>query len=431
MRKQLVLLFLVLIGFVLPLAAQNRGSDEGGGAREVVDARGEIVAQFTESHALVIGECEYKNGWRRLPGAKDDVAKVKKLFEEQGFNVETIEDANSRNLRSGITNFLDKYAFNPNARILLYFAGHGATVDLGDGRIMGYIVPIDAPLSGNNSNFLQAAIPMNQFEAWARQYTSRHILFIFDSCFAGTVFRSQGSAPPAINRLIGQPVRQFITSGTAKEEVPDVSIFRKELEFALRDAAADSNKDGYVSGTELGLYLYDKVSNNSNGKQNPTTGKLKDTDLDKGDFIFLVSSGGLSGGINPPLPRRPEPKQDPTPDPKPGTAEFFIGTWVATMEYNNSFDKYRITFFAPNRCEVEIENDTAQQVTTGHWSFNSNTNRLTLDDVVFRNAKITYQKNIKWISQVGYTEDNNTFHILARAAANDSKSQVQFKFFRE
>ena len=294
MRIRWLVLVYLFGGICWNVTAQQRGGD-----LEIKTASGEVVGTFAEAHALIIGESGYTNGWRRLPGVKEDVVAVKKLFEEQGFKVVTIEDANSRNLKRGITDFLDKYAYNQNARIVVYFAGHGATVDLSGRRRMGYIVPVDAPPASNNRNFLQAAIPMAQFETWAKQYDSRHILFIFDSCFAGTVFRSQGSAPPAINRLINQPVRQFITSGDADEEVPDESIFRKELENALRNAAADSNGDGYVSGKELGNYLYDRVSNYMNGRQNPREGKLNDTNLDKGDFIFAVSSGGSSGDVTP------------------------------------------------------------------------------------------------------------------------------------
>jgi formylglycine-generating enzyme required for sulfatase activity len=307
MRKQLFLTLLILSSICWNIAAQQRGGD-----LEIKNASGEVVGTFAEAHALIIGESVYINGWRRLPGVKEDVAAVSRLFKEQKFNVEIMEDKNSRDLKSGITNFLDKYAYKPDARIVVYFAGHGATVDLG-GRRMGYIVPVDAPPASNSSNFLQTAIPMTQFETWAKQYTSRHILFIFDSCFAGTVFRSQGSAPPAINRLINLDVRQFITSGDANEEVPDESIFRKELEHALRNAAADTNKDGYVSGTELGLYLYERVSNYMNGKQNPRIGKLNDTNLDKGDFIFAVSSGGASGVVTTSPSTRPEPRPATTP----------------------------------------------------------------------------------------------------------------------
>jgi len=317
--KKICIALLVLWCVLPPLTAQTtagkRGSDDGGGAVEIVDASGTVVGQFKEAHALIIGESDYINisSWRKLPGVKEDAAAVKKLFEEQGFNVETLDNANGLNLRNGIINFLDKYGYKEDSRLIVYYAGHGETVDL-DGRRMGYIVPIDAPSSMINRNqinndFLQKAIPMTQFEAWAVQYRSRHILFIFDSCFAGSVFRSQGAEPPAINRLINYPVRQFITSGDANEEVPDESIFRKELEHAIRNAAADLNGDGYVSGTELGLYLYDKVSNYMKGKQNPRVGKLNNTNLDKGDFIFITgkpqtptgttqTQGGQSGYSN-------------------------------------------------------------------------------------------------------------------------------------
>jgi len=427
--KKIYIALLILFCIILPLTAQSRGSEGvgGAGAVEIMDARGDVVGKFTEAYALVIAESEYTNGWRRLPGVKEDFVAVKTLFMEQGFNVETIENANNRNLRSGITNFLDKYGYNPDFRIVLYFAGHGATVDL-DGRKMGYIVPVDAPPARNSSDFLQTVIPMTQFETWAKQYTSRHILFIFDSCFAGSVFRSQGSTPPAINRLINQPVRQFITSGDANEEVPDESIFRREFEHALRNGAADMNKDGYVSGTELGLYLFDRVSNYMNGKQNPRVGKLNDTNLDKGDFIFTVGNShndSLSAFVPPP---RPTPVQNPLPE--KGSAGFFIGTWKATINYNNSYDTYRISFSANGRdCTVTISNDNAEQETNGNWSWDNTTKRLKLN-AVFRNAKISYRRNIEWISAVLFDDDNNSFNILAKPAAN-VPNNVRFTFYRE
>ena len=448
MRKQWLLTLFVLAGICFNIAAQQRGGSNEEGAVEIVDARGDVVGHFTGAHALVIGESEYYNGWRRLPGAKEDAVAVKRLFEEQGFNVEIIEDANSRNLRSGITNFLDTYAHNPNARIVLYFAGHGATVDLG-GRRMGYIVPVDAPPVSSNIDFLRAAIPMTQFETWAKEYTSRHILFIFDSCFAGTVFRSQGTTPPAINRLISQPVRQFITSGDADEEVPDESIFRRQLENALRNAAADTNRDGYVSGTELGLYLFNTVSNYMNGRQNPRIGKLNDANLDKGDFIFITPQS-FSGTTQPPSTSTapvqetartetierppsgsisridpPPPRQDLSGEGQPEYG-YFIGSWVADVEYNGSFDTYEITLSANGRCTVKITNDTAQQETAGNWSWDGNMFRL---NAVFRNPAIAYQQNIQWVSIVRFGADRNTFYILGRAAANGSP--VRFTFFRE
>ena len=431
--------FLMLtLGVNLP--AQNRGGELEAGAVKIVNASGEVVAQFKEAYALVIGESDYidTEAWEQLKGVKEDVIAIKRLFEEQGFFVEKIENADSNNLKIGITNFLNKYGHRPDTRIIVYFAGHGATVDVGDNRKRGYIVPIDAPQASNNGDFLQKAIPMEQFKTWALEYhRSRHILFIFDSCFAGSVFRSQSSRPPAIDRLINQRVRQFITAGGADEEVDDYSVFRRELEYGLRDGAADLNNDGYVSGTELGLYLYEKVSNHTNGKQNPRVEKLRDIDFEKGDFIFPVNNpqnGSSTVRITPNSQTRqlPEHLSDTAQiqNPTPGTKEFFIGSWLATVDYNNSYDTYKIIFQNYKECTVTISNDDAEQTTTGTWSWNDNTKRLNLKAVFGRDAKISYQRNFEIFSMVRFADDNNVFNTNAKPAVN-APNPVSFKFFRE
>jgi len=431
MRKIFIVL-LVLFCVSMPLTAQaskgKRGSEDGGGAVEIIDAQGGKIGQFTEAHALVIGESDYINtaSWRTLPGVKLDVIAVKNLLEEQGFDVEVIENATSRNLKNGITNFFDKYGYNPDARIIFYFAGHGSTQDL-DGRKMGYIVPVDAPQGGNNSSFLQTVIPMTQFETWAKQYTSRHILFMFDSCFAGSVFR-QGEMSAEITRLISQPVRQFITSGGADEIVDDDSKFRKEFENALRDGLADKDKDGYVTGTELGLYLYNQVSNYTSGEQNPRMEKIKDTDLNKGDFIFFVNKSQSNSTHTVIVRQNPEQKQDPSSLDKQ-TKEFFVGTWLADVIFNENYDTYRMTLTSNGRCTLKLSNDNAEQEGTGTWSWDSKTKRLKVN-VTFRNAKITYQRNIEWISQVSFSEDNDYFHILAKPATA-ATNNIRFTFYRE
>jgi len=228
MKKALICFLFLSVCFAL-CAQDNRGL-------LVTGQNGVKVAEFNGAYALVIGESEYTSGWKRLPGVKDDVAAIKKLFEELGFQVETIENAKSRDLKSGIENFLDKYGYNSDARIILYFAGHGHTLTLSTNNKMGYIVPVDAPLpEKNEAAFKRSAIAMDQFNSWAKTYDSRHILFIFDSCFSGSVFRSsRGERPPAIDRSINLPVRQFITSGAADEAVPDESVFRRQLEAAGR-----------------------------------------------------------------------------------------------------------------------------------------------------------------------------------------------------
>ena len=48
----------------------------------------------------------------------------------------------------------------------------------------------------------------------------------------------------------------------------------------------DLNGDGYISGTELGLYLQEEVPRHV--RQTPQFGKIDDYDLSRGDFIFAL-----------------------------------------------------------------------------------------------------------------------------------------------
>ena len=74
------------------------------------------------------------------------------------------------------------------------------------------------------------AISMKEIESYALQIESKHALFIFDSCFSGSLFNMSRSIPRIISEKTSKPVRQFITAGTSEQEVPDKSVFL-ELNF--------------------------------------------------------------------------------------------------------------------------------------------------------------------------------------------------------
>ncbi|HIF69589.1 MAG TPA: hypothetical protein EYQ29_09850, partial [Candidatus Lambdaproteobacteria bacterium] len=116
---------------------------------------------------------------------------------------------------------------------------------------------------------------------------AKHALFLFDACFSGSLFALSRAIPESINYKTAKPVRQFITSGSAEETVPDQSIFRSQFVAAL-EGEGDSNGDGYLSGTELGQFLQDSVVNYSKGAQHPQYGKIRNPNLDKGDFVFML-----------------------------------------------------------------------------------------------------------------------------------------------
>lgn len=52
---------------------------------------------------------------------------------------------------------------------------------------------------------------------------------------------------------------------------------------------ADLSGDGYITGSELGMYLSNKVVNYTRRQQHPQYGKINNPGLDRGDFIFVTS----------------------------------------------------------------------------------------------------------------------------------------------
>jgi len=251
---------------------------------------GRAVDLYRGSYALVIAAGDYRAGWPKLPGAARDAAEVQAALEKQGFAVTPVRDPGHDALVQAVDAFVQQHGMEKENRLLVYFAGHGHTQRQAYGEEMGYIVPVDAPLpAADPSGFLARAVDMQQVEVWAKRIQSKHALFLFDSCFSGAIFALTRAVPEAIGYKTAEPVRQFITSGGADEPVPDRSVFKEQFLEGI-GGGADRNRDGYVTGTELGEYLQDTVTNYSKGTQHPQYGKIRNRFLDKGDFVFTTVS---------------------------------------------------------------------------------------------------------------------------------------------
>ncbi len=270
---------------VSPIRAQT---PRGVQLLEVRDPHGDQAVLYRESHALVIGVSEYRETWPDLPGVREDVEAVAAALESHGFQVTRVNNPTFAELDRAFRDFIRRHAMAPDHRILVYFAGHGHTVRHAAGDEMGYIVPADAAFpSPSTHDFMNSAMNMQQIEVYARTIQSKHALFLFDSCFSGTIFdRSRsGGIPKVISYHLDGHVRQFITAGSAEETVADESIFRRQF-IAGIGGAADRNRDGYVLGSELGLFLQDQVIRYSD--QHPQWGKIRHQSLSQGEFIFRV-----------------------------------------------------------------------------------------------------------------------------------------------
>lgn len=256
---------------------------------EIRDESGQWTSLYRKSHALVVGVMNYSEGWPQLSGVKDDIVHVEQVLTRQGFQVTLLKNPTGDELKRSLEDFIHRYGYDHENRLLVYFAGHGHTErDFIENQAVGYLVPADAPLpQADLKGFYASAVSMKQVEVYARMIQAKHALFMFDSCFSGTIFSSTRSMPENISRLTQMPVRQFISSGLPNETVPDNSIFRTSFIKALQ-GAADQNFDGYVTATELGLYLAEEVRKKSNDTQHPQYGKIRHARLNKGDFVFQI-----------------------------------------------------------------------------------------------------------------------------------------------
>ena len=228
-----------------------------------------------------------------------DVDEVADALEEHGFSVTLRKDLTKQEFDEAFADFVGNAGRDPYNRLLFYYAGHGYTQKMATGEDLGYLVMVDAPLPEKEAiNFKLKAVDMASLMTQAKLIQSRHVLFVFDSCFSGTILNLRtGGTPEHISDRVKHPVRQFITAGRANEQVPDRSVFKQEFLDLIQGRAGDLSKDGYITGEELGYYLSTEVPKYNNGAQHPQHGKIMDPKLNKGDFVFVLPGRG-----EPPLP---------------------------------------------------------------------------------------------------------------------------------
>lgn len=246
---------------------------------------GESLYLYKDYHALVVGVGDY-DFWPDLQGAVKDAKEVAEHLKKAGMKVKLISNPTSKQLKRSLNQLTYSEGKEKNRGILFFYSGHGETESLATGEKLGYIVPKDCPtITQDYMGFTEKAISMNQIETYALRIKSKHVLMVFDSCFSGSIFSSLKGVPRDITEKSNRPVRQFITAGNEDEQVPDDSIFKTCFVQGI-DGEADYNKDGYVTGSELGMYLDASVVNYTKGSQHPQYGKIRHPKLDKGDFIF-------------------------------------------------------------------------------------------------------------------------------------------------
>ena len=199
---------------------------------------------FGRYHALVIGNNNYEH-WTRLTTAVRDAREVADILEHKyGFEVRRLENATASQMVRALNQLRSELTEVDN--LLIYYAGHGHL----DGDT-GFWIGTDG-----DKNFEDSWVSVSTITRNLDRMSARHVLVVADSCFSGTLTRSDDDAglrtgrerSAWLARMTTKRARLALTSG-GLEPVSDVgggghSVFAKEFLDALR--ANDQVLEGQV-----------------------------------------------------------------------------------------------------------------------------------------------------------------------------------------
>jgi uncharacterized caspase-like protein/peptidoglycan/xylan/chitin deacetylase (PgdA/CDA1 family) len=245
---------------------------------------------YASSWAILVGIDNYPK-WPHLQYAVHDAEGVGQvLVQKFGFAPDhVITLTNEAATRTGILGaFHDLLGhgnaggLQPNDRVFVFFAGHGATQKLSSGRDLGYIIPYDA----DPNDIATSAIPMTEIQNIAESLPAKHELFVMDACYSGLGLTRGGANAAFLRDNARRLGRQMLTAGGADQLVSDGgpnghSVFTWTLLQGLA-GKADLNGDGLITATELAAYLAPAVASVS--QQTPAFGSLPGSE--GGDFVF-------------------------------------------------------------------------------------------------------------------------------------------------
>ena len=248
---------------------------------------------YDNSWALIIGIDKYQNV-PNLSYAVKDAESINEIlvntfaFPKENITILKNEHATKQNILKSFSDITKKA--QDNDRVLIFFAGHGETMDLPEGGEKGYLIPVE----GDSDDLYLTSIPMDELRQIALMSEAKHMLYLIDACYGGiAAVGSRGLEPETtpnwIEKITKDKSRQVITAGGRGEKVIEKpewghSAFTLNLNRGLKDGRADYNADGYITASELGLFLREKVTIDSENQQTPQYGRMTSHE---GEFIFI------------------------------------------------------------------------------------------------------------------------------------------------
>ena len=124
---------------------------------------------------------------------------------------------------------------------------------------------------------------------------AKHMMFLLDACYGGLAAQNtrslqEADVPNFIEKISTDFSRRIITAGGKSEEVLEKddwehSAFTKSLLSGLKKKRADLNSDGIITGSEIGMYLKENVSLDTDNFQTPQVRRFTSHE---GEILFIT-----------------------------------------------------------------------------------------------------------------------------------------------
>ncbi len=266
--------------------------------RDIITAGAPVPASAPvgRKRIAVVGIDRYSS-WPVLNNAVRDARGALRLFEHLGFDPVGAplldEAATGAAIQALVTDEL--MALGPDDSLVLFYAGHGGTRTQwlgGDELKTGYLIPADAAYGDKVATWID-------LDDWLRKVARlppRHILVILDACFAGIAltpvvkWRDSGTFQEApLAALQARRSRRIITSALDDQfaldsgPVPGHSLFTGCLIEGFTQGRLGHAR-GVATGTEVGLYLQQRVESYPESHQTPDFGSFEHDD--RGEMVI-------------------------------------------------------------------------------------------------------------------------------------------------
>ena len=202
MTKHLIFRHVVILCFSLAFITAGDLFSQTNRGMKTITVRtkvGEEIQLYKDSYALVVGNGSYTNGWDPLAGALKDVKEVAAALEKHGFHVTLKTDLRKTDFETAFEAFIEN-GRDEDSRLLFYYAGHGHTETLRTGEKLGYLIMVDSPKpTATGKNDRSKNVDMESLVTQAKRIDALHVLYMFDSCFSGSILNARNiPQPPAI-----------------------------------------------------------------------------------------------------------------------------------------------------------------------------------------------------------------------------------------